>query len=116
MVVGVLFRTRCSTTCSFLVHIESDIVVDVAGLLRLEVSEPALVSRSRHCSLQENPSSSQPLFIQIAVTLRGPGGCPWHPRRPSEPRRAARLETENRSSAVCRAAGASAAPVGSHLE
>jgi hypothetical protein len=54
------------------VHIESDIVVDVHGVLLIEVSEPVLVSRSRHCSLQENPSSSQPLYIQtVGTNLNG---------------------------------------------
>jgi hypothetical protein len=45
------------------VYVESDIVVYVHGVLRFEVSEPAPISRSRHCNLQENPSSSQPLLL-----------------------------------------------------
>src|ERR1035438_2222767 len=49
---------------AFLVDIESDIVVDVHWVLLFEVSEPAVQSRSRHCTLQENPFSSAPLYIQ----------------------------------------------------
>jgi len=46
-------------------------VVDVHGVLLCEVSEPAVLSRSRHCSLQENPSSSQPLYIQNRQAEQG---------------------------------------------
>src|ERR1017187_3595996 len=52
---------------AFLVDIESDIVVDVHWVLLFEVSEPAVQSRSRHCTLQENPSSSQALYIQTGL-------------------------------------------------
>jgi hypothetical protein len=45
-------------------------VVDVHRVLLFEVSEPAVYSRSRHCSLQENPSSFRPLYIQTALFSR----------------------------------------------
>src|SRR5450756_2082712 len=49
---------------AFLVDVESDIVVYVHTVLLFEVSEPAVMSRSWHCTLQENPPSSESLYIQ----------------------------------------------------
>ncbi|MGD0872616.1 MAG: hypothetical protein ABSB88_23975, partial [Bryobacteraceae bacterium] len=42
--------------------------------LLFEVSEPAVQSRSRHCTLQENPSPFQPLYIQTDAFVCQPGG------------------------------------------
>src|ERR1039458_4736636 len=62
-------------THAFLVYIESDIVVDVHWVLLFEVSEAALESRPRqHCTLQENPSSSEALYIQTRRCNRGHKG------------------------------------------
>src|SRR5208283_2764792 len=68
---------------AFLVYIESDIVVDVHGVLRFEVSEPVRENRSRHCTLQENPSSSQALYIQtgLLAVIASPA-TPRSARRP----------------------------------
>src|SRR5215472_517944 len=51
---------------AFLVDVESDIVVYVYvhWVLLSEVSEPAVESRSRYCTQQENPSPSQSLYIR----------------------------------------------------
>src|SRR5215471_16251581 len=57
-------------TDTFLVYIESDIVVDVHWVLLFEVSEPVVNTRSRHCSLQENPSSFRSLYIQTCGIRR----------------------------------------------
>jgi PAS domain S-box-containing protein len=54
---------------AFLVDVESDIVNNVHWVLPIEVSEPARQIRSRHCTLQENPSSSAPLYIQTDELL-----------------------------------------------
>jgi hypothetical protein len=61
-----------AVTDAFLVYVESDIVTDSHWVLLSEVSEPALLSRSRHCSARENPFPSQPLYIQTDGTSPGP--------------------------------------------
>src|ERR1017187_161062 len=71
---------------AFLVDIESDIVVDVHWVLLFEVSEPAVQSRSRHCTLQENPFSSAPLYIQTDGTFPRPPSQPAGVNRDSGPR------------------------------
>src|ERR1019366_3945985 len=65
---------------TFLVDVESDIVVYVHWVLLSEVSEPAVMSRSRlHCTLQENPSSSESLYIQpddrLLSSVKQPCSC-----------------------------------------
>src|SRR6185369_15811665 len=56
------------------VYVESDIVFDVQWVLLTAVSEPALLGRSRHCTLQEYPSSSQSLYIQTDWSSTGCAG------------------------------------------
>src|SRR5215813_1567278 len=59
---------------------ESDIVVDVHWVLLFQVSEPVVNTRSRHCSLQENPSSFRSLYIQTCgVSFLLPASGPRTP-------------------------------------
>src|SRR5215468_11485167 len=67
-------------TDTFLVYIESDIVVDVHWVLLFQVSEPVVNTRSRHCSLQENPSSFRSLYIQTCgISFPLPASGPADP-------------------------------------
>src|ERR1019366_3864431 len=49
---------------AFLVNVESDIVFDVHWVLLIEVSEPVRKDRSRHYTLQGNPTAAPYLYIQ----------------------------------------------------
>src|SRR5215468_10463955 len=94
-------------TDTFLVYIESDIVVDVHWVLLFQVSEPVVNTRSRHCSLQENPSSFRSLYIQTCGIL-GNSPAPASGLRPGESnpvftehsQQAMRLETFGRAEAT----------------
>src|ERR1019366_875941 len=60
---------------TFLVNVESDIVIDVHWVLLIEVSEPVRKNRSRqHCTLQENPTTPY-LYIQTG----GQPAAGWQP-------------------------------------
>src|ERR1019366_6425252 len=81
--------------------IQSDIVVDVHWVLLFEVSEPVRKNRSRHCTLQENPSSSQALYIQTGHRLLWPAP-PGRVRQPDRRQKPIVCPTRNE-------------PAGSHL-
>src|SRR3954452_5183000 len=60
---------------AFLVNVESDIVLDVHRVLLIEVSEPVRKNRSRHCTLQGNPTTPY-LYIQTGLPACPPRSSP----------------------------------------